>query len=378
LNQLKRFSFVSIGYGISSLLAYVFYFLFAKILSIELFGELIYLFSIATVTVIVSRFGLGLTNTIQLARGNEEFTSQANVLHLILVVSFSIVLFFINPFLSILTIGVAFFMMDLNLLQGRRDYKKYLVISISCRIFQIIISLLLYYTIGFFGILLAAAIVTFFHSPHYLRSLFKWNFKFDQIKKYFTSNLHNFGVESSQILPNWTDKLLIVPLLGFSVAGIYQFGYQALLGLGILPMILYTYLLPEESSGGSTRRIIIGCLTLSIILTILTFFIAPLGVNSFFPEFEQSIVIIQILSVGLIPLTVITILNAKLQSKESRLVGIGAVLRIFSHLIMIPLLWKFLEYEGLAFAVIISLLIHMVYLIYAYFAPRFKEKITPS
>ena len=95
---------MSIGYGASSLLAFVFYFLFAKILSVEQYGELIFLFSIVTVSVIFSRFGLGQTNTIQLAKGNEKFSSQANVLHLILVASISIILFFVNPILSILPI----------------------------------------------------------------------------------------------------------------------------------------------------------------------------------------------------------------------------------------------------------------------------------
>jgi len=337
---------------------------------------LIYLFSIATVSVVISRFGLGLTNVVQLAKGNEKFTPQANVLHLILVVSISIGLFFINPFVSILTIGVGFLMMELNLLQGRRDYKKYLIFSIAHRSFQIILTLFLYYILDFYGILLGAAIATISLSPHYIKSLFKWNFRFDQIKKYFSSNLHNFGVESSQILPNWTDKLLIVPLLGLSVAGIYQFGFQVLLAVGILPMILYTYLLPEESSGTATRRIIIIGLILSLIFAILMFFLVPHGVTYFFPEFEQSIIIIQILSVGLIPLTVISILNAKLQAKESKLVGIGAVVRICSHLIMIPLLWNIWEYGGLAIAVIVSLLIHMLYLVYVYFGPRFSEKIT--
>jgi len=371
---LKKFSFVSIGYGVSSLLAYVFYFLFAKILTVEEFGELIYLFSIVSVAIIITRFGLGQTNVVQLAKGNKEFVPQANVLHLILVGSISIVLFFINPFLSILTIGVAFFMMDLNLLLGRKNYKKYLVISISARISQILFSLLLYYFMDFYGILLGTAIVTIIHGWHYIKSLFRWNFKFNQIKNHFVPIIHNFGVESAQILPNWTDKLLIVPLLGFTIAGTYQFGFQVLLGLGIVPMIIYTYLLPEESSGNSNKRIISWGFVISLFLTVATFFISPIAVSTFFPEFEKSIVVIQILSIGVIPLTVIAILNAKLQSQESRLVGIGALVRISSHLLLIPLLWSVLELQGLAIAVIISIVIHMIYLLSIYYNPRLRQK----
>jgi len=373
LSQLKKFSYVSIGYGVSSLLAFVFYFLFAKILSVEQYGELIYLFSIVTVVVIFSRFGFGQTNIVQLAKGNKKFTSQANVFHLILVTSISIILFFINPILSILTIGVAFFMMDLNILQGKKDYKKYLIISISCRVFQIILSLILYYIMDFYGIILGAAIATILHGPHFIKSLLKWDFKFDEIRKHFVSNLHNFGVECSQILPNWTDKLLLVPLVGFTITGIYQFGFQVFLAIGILPMILYTFLLPEESSKENTKKIILSGIILSIILATMTFFLAPIIVKFVFPEFEQSIVIIKILSFGIIPLTVITILNAKLQSKESKMVGIGAVVRISSHLLLIPIFWSIWEYEGLAFAVIISLLAHMFYLIYLYFGLKIKE-----
>ena len=365
---------MSIGYGVSSLLGYVFYFLFAKILNIEEFGELIYLFSIAMVVIIMTRFGLGETNTVQLAKGNEKFTPQANVLHLIFVGIISIGLFFINPFLSLLTIGVAFFTMDLNLLQGRRDYKKYLVISISARISQILFSLLLYYFMDFYGILLGTAIATIIHGWHYLRSLLRWNFKFNQIKKHFVTVVHNFGVDSAQVLPNWTDKLLLVPLLGFTIAGTYQFGFQVLLGLGIMPMIIYTYLLPEESSGNSNKRIISLGFAISILLAVVTFFISPIAVSTFFPEFENSIAVIQILSFGSIPLTVIAILNAKLQSQESRLVGIGAIVRISSHLILIPLMWDVLELQGLAIAVIFSIIIHMIYLLFIYHNLRLRQK----
>jgi len=212
---LKKFSLISIGYGTSSLLAYVFYFLFAKILSLEEFGELIYIFSITAVVVIFARFGLGTTITVQLAKGNLKFLTQATTLHLISIVVISVILYFIHPLLFILTLGSAFFMMDLNILQGKRDYKKYLIIAISVRVSQIILSLIFYNLMGLNGIFLATGIVSILHSWHYIKSLFTWNFKFDQIKKHFHSIIQNFGVESAQILPNWTDKLLLVPLIGF-------------------------------------------------------------------------------------------------------------------------------------------------------------------
>jgi len=139
------------------------------------------------------------------------------------------------------------------------------------------------------------------------------------------------------------------------------------MGLGIVPMIIYTYLLPEESFGNSNRPIIVWGIIISIILALVTFFLSPIAVSYFFQDYVASIVVIQILAFGIIPLTIITILNAKLQSQQSKRVGIGALVRIGSHLILIPFLWNMLEMEGLALAAIFSILIHMIYLIAIYY-----------
>ena len=52
-------------------------------------------------------------------------------------------------------------------------------------------------------------------------------------------------------------------------------------------MIIYTYLLPEESSGNSNKRIISWGFAISILLAVVTFFISPIAVSTFFPEFEN-------------------------------------------------------------------------------------------
>lgn len=357
---------VSAGYASSSILAFVFYFMFAKIMSAQDYGQFIYLFSISSVAVIVARFGLGQTTTVQLAKGNKEFVSQATAINLISAAILSLFLLLVNPFVAIMTFGSTIFMMETNILLGKGNYKRYLTISLANRISQIVLSLVLYYVLNIPGILLATAIVCIVSGPSFIRSTLGWNFKTNQIKEKFLSIMHNFGVESSQTITIWIDKLLLVPLLGFAVTGTYQFGFQILLGLGVIPMMIYTYLLPEESAGSSNRKVILGGFVVSIVLVAITFLASPLVIPHFFPAFKESVPAIQIMSFSTIPLTVTSIITAKLQSRESKLVGIGSIIRIASHLALIPILWNLAGMTGLALAVLVSILAHMFYLLIIY------------
>lgn len=339
---------------------------------VDEYGQLIYFLAISIVTATVARIGLGQTVTVQIAKGNNKFTSQAVALNFILSGILSIFLFFINPYLSILTLGTSFFLMEPNILQGKLEYKKYFRTLFLNRVFQIACAIPLYYLMGINGILLAVGLISFASGPNFVKSLRHWNLKFDQIKVRKGIILQNFGVESAQSLPTWVDKLVLIPLLGFTVGGMYQFSYQILLGLGIVPMILYNYLLPEESSGSSTRSVIKLGIVVSILLAVIAFFLSPILIPHLFPKYTDSITSIQIMSFGALPLAIISIIQAKLQSQDSKLVGTGSIIRIASHLTLIPLLWNILKIEGLAIAVIISILLHMVYLLIVYYHQKRK------
>lgn len=70
--------------------------------------------------------------------------------------------------------------------------------------------------------------------------------------------------------------------------------------------------------------------------------------------------------IAIIPLTISSILNAKLQSKESTVVGYSAIVRIGSMLVLIPILGSMFDLIGLSVAVLLSIILYTIslYIIY--------------
>ncbi len=186
------------------------------------------------------------------------------------------------------------------------------------------------------------------------------------LKNSYKVIIHNFGVDASTNLSRLVDKLLIGPLLGFFVLGIFQFNMQILFALEIIPAILYAFLLSEESSGTSHKKIIYLGLFASVILAIVAMVLAPFGVGEFFPKYSEGVLGLQVLVFSIIPLSISAILNAKLQARESTKIGYSAVVRIGSLLILIALLGEVYGFVGLSVAVLLSVIINTVFLFFLY------------
>jgi len=98
----------------------------------------------------------------------------------------------------------------------------------------------------------------------------------------------------------------------------------------------------------------------------LAIFISPFFINEFFQKYSLGIPSLQILVIAIIPLTISSILNAKLQSKESTIVGYSAIVRIGSMLILIPILGGMFDLIGLSLAVLLSIIFYTISLCIIY------------
>jgi len=174
-------------------------------------------------------------------------------------------------------------------------------------------------------------------------------------------------VDSSSYLVKYVDKLLIVPLLGFVTVGLYQFNFQILFGLEIIPLALHGYLLSEESSGKKHKKIEFLVLGISTILVILIIIFSPILVKTFFPEYSEGVSSLQVLIITLIPLSFSAILNAKLQARESTMVGYSAFVRIGSMLALIAVLGPMFGLIGLSYSILISVVFHVIFLSIIYY-----------
>ena len=360
----RNFSFLSIGRFGAILLQAVFYLLFAALLEPESYGELNYFVAIAGTIALLSRFGLSQTVTVYRAKENSKVADQVNTLAVLSSSVAAVILISIDIFTALLALAISFFVMNQGNLLGFRNYKRYMISTVLKNVFIIIIPLGLYFVLDIPGIILGMAISNFLASIPFFKIL---KFKsFFSLKKSSKVIIHNFGVDASTNLSRFVDKLLVAPLLGFFVVGVYQFNMQILFALEIIPAILYAFLLSEESSGASHKKIIYLGIIASIIHSVLAMFLAPYLVNEFYPKYSEGILGLQVLVFSIIPLSISSIFNAKLQAKESTKIGFSAIVRIGTLLALIALLGNSYGFVGLSVAVLMSVIINTIFLFILY------------
>ena len=357
-----KFSFVVIGRMVSAGLQALFYLIFAAILEPESYGNLSYLIALAGTFSIISRFGLNHSATVYRAKNDSSLSNSVNVLALITTSTASIILLAFDIFAAILCFGMSMFVMNIHNLLGLKTYKKYMFSEIIRGILIITIPIGLYFIMDLPGILLGMAISYLICSYSFFQKLsLKQNFSND-IKNNFSVLLHNFGVDFSTRAPRFVDKLVVLPILGSTNLGIYQLNIQILFGLEILPLALHSFLLSEETSGKKHSKISYLVVFFSIIIAIAGIFVGPLFIEEFFPKYSNGIPSLQILIISIIPLTISAIFSAKLQAKESTVVGYSAIVRIGSLLILIAILGSTFDLIGLSISVLLSSIFYAVFL----------------
>lgn len=359
----KGLTYTTIGNIGSALLGAFFWFILASILKVNEYGEINYYISLASIPSAICLFGLNTTVTTYLAKGEKEIVYEANSITFI---SSLFLALFLIPFqlcLSLIIISMIFYGMTLAEILGRKLYNEYAFISLINKLIQIFLSILLYFKFGLIGILIGYFLGYFLLSYRYLKSLIKFTLKINNLKRKLNFIIHSYGLSLIGSFSNFLDKVIIGAVFGFYILGLYQLGYQFLMFLGIIPGSLYTYLLPEESSGEDKKEVKIVGLILSIIIAIIIFLFSPLIINVFFPNFIKSIQLVQIMSLSVIPATITSISNARLFGKEkSKHTLIGGVIYLLFLIIGILLLGRILNIIGLAFSIIFAQIAQAIYL----------------
>ncbi|RMF30490.1 MAG: hypothetical protein D6752_03970, partial [Candidatus Nitrosothermus koennekii] len=170
----------------------------------------------------------------------------------------------------------------------------------------------------------------------------------------------------------YIDKLVIAPLFGFAILGLYQFAFQLLIFLSMIPMSLIQYLLPQEASSIDRKNIKLFGIVLSAILSLLLFFIFPLVIEIYFKAYEDAIDAARIMAFGIIPMTLNAILNAEFLGRErSFITMIGSLTYIISLILLFLLLGNLLGLIGLAISTLSAIILQTIVLLF--FKLRFKE-----
>jgi O-antigen/teichoic acid export membrane protein len=362
----KDFSFVLTGRVISAGFQALFYFLFASLLEPELYGNLSYLIAIAGVVSTLSIFGLNHTVVIFHSKKQSNIANQINVLAVTFTSIASVILLLVDFQAALLCLASSFFMMNIFNQIGLKKYKKYMFLNIAKGIAVLFLPLIFYYYFDFLGIIIGMILAYFITSFNFFRFLNLNVTSYKIISTKFDTIVNNFGVHLSMDFIRYIDKLLVGIFLGFTSLGIYNLNIQILLAFEMLPISLHSFLLSEESSKNKSTRINIIAILSSVLIAILVIILSPIFFQELLPKYVEGVPSLQLLIISIVPLTISAILSAKLQAKNSKIIGLTAIVRIGTLSILIFILGSIYGLIGLSFAVLISTIFYTssLFLIY--------------
>ncbi len=366
-NILLRFKgLFSIGISdvISGGITSLFWLYVATLLDVESYGEIFYLLAIVSIATTISLIGSRNTISVYVPK-NIKLESTVFFLVVIfgLVATLIIFLLYYDLGSSLYVIGAVIFGLATSEILAKKlymIYSKYLFIQ---KIISVGLSIGLYHWIGVNGILLGIALSFFVYIPIIIKTFQTTKIDFLLLRPRFGFLINSYIIDIIATLGKQADKIIIVPLLGLTLLGNYQLGMQFISVFQLLPMIILKYTIPHDATGNPNKNLKIITVFISICFTVFIIIFAPIIIPFFFQKFTNVVEIIQILSLSLIPFSIVTISSSKFFANEqSKIILINVILVLTSFLLIVLIIGNTLSVVGIAIAYVISTTISATFL----------------
>ena len=119
--------------------------------------------------------------------------------------------------------------------------------------------------------------------------------------------------------------------------------------------IILKYLIPQEASNVSNKKLKKLTIIISIGISILGIIISPVIIETFFPEYNETAITVQILSLSVTPATLVYILISEfLGLEKGRYVLIGRIIAVLTLITGMVILPNYFGIIGAASAFVIS------------------------
>ena len=360
---------------IGSAITSIFWISIASLIGADSYGELSYFLAIIGIAAVIAMIGGGYTMQVYTAK-KVKIESSLYLIGIITstVAAITLFLIFENLGVSISVVGIVAFNFILFEALGKKLYKKYFKIFVAQKILFVLLAFTLLFAFGPEGILVGYGISMLLFSQIIYKSFKNNKVNFPIIRKRIKFLSHSYLIDGSGTARNHVDKVIVAPLLGFSVLGNYFLGLQVLDLMLILSGIVFKYTLPADSSGESTGKIKILTIIASFFIMLIGIFVAPLVIPIVLPEYTTTVDLIPILSLVVVPRTIVTMIGSSFLGQEnSKHVVIGNVITFCVLVISILLLVELFGITGVAMAYVIAFSSSAVYIVTKYFQLRNKN-----
>jgi len=380
IKGLKSISQIGAATAGGNAIAAIFWIYMADLMGQEDYGELGYMLSIAGIATTISILGGQWTMSVYTAKG-VRIESSLYFISIITSTVSAIILYFLfeNVGMSVYVISLVIFNLFTAEILGKKRYKTYSKIFFLQKIILVTLAILLYYILGAEGVLLAYGISYLVFTSRIISALKNHEFNFGLLRQRFKFWMFNYIIQLSNSARAQIDILLIGPLFGFALVGNYFLGLQVLGLFLILPLIIFKYTLPQDSSGSSTKQIKIITVATSIGFALLGIFVAPEVIPLVLPEYTDTVELIPLLSLAIIPRTVTTMLMSGFLGKENNMHLLVGNLIAFSIIVSgILYLPEYFDIVGLAIAYVLSVTIQTIYLLIVYLRTTKTQNLNTS
>jgi len=358
---------IGIANVVGSAIGAVFWFFLASITETEAYGEISYLMAIAGIASVISLLGSSGTITVYTAK-------NVNIVPVVAVISLSssvvaaitLLLLFENPSLGIYAIGYVIYNLSIGELLGKKLFKDYTKYFLSQKIAMIGLAIPLFYMIGINGVILGFGLSFLVFLPRIYNEFRRSKLEFSVLRPRLGFMMNNYVLDLARVFSGQTDKLIIAPIFGLSLLGNYYLGIQVLSVLSILPTVVYQYTLTHDASGKPNKILKKLTVLFSIILALIGIFLSPLILPNLFPKYQDAVIIIQIISVAIIPRTIGLMLISKFLGEEkSRFVVIGIFIFLVIQIPSLIFLGDIYGASGIASSLVLGETAQAIFFVFA-------------
>ena len=356
LDIIRDLGYLGTSSIIGTAISAFFWLYLANLLGAKDYGEIQYYLAISGIVYLLASYGTPNTIIVYAAK-NIKIHSTLFLISIIGGLVALLVLFGIFGRLDIGLIVLAFIIYDLaiNYLLGKKEYSKYSTHFLIQKGLMLTLGLGFYHLFGPEGIIFGMALsyIHFTVIAYKISKNIKIDFTLLKSKSGFITN--NYFESSIGGVRGEIDKIIIVPLLGFTLLGNYALAMQVYIVLMVGSRIVFKYLLPQDASGVSNSGLKTITILVSIIISGLSIMLCPIIIPQFFPEYVDAVIAIQVMSLAIPPATLGYLYTSKFLSLEkSRFVLIGRVISLTTLVVPMIILPGYFGIIGAAGAFVIS------------------------
>ena len=361
-----------LGNGISA----IFWFSLASLINPEEYGQIHYFLAIAGMAQLLSL--ISTTNALQVyVAKNIKIHSTLFFISIIagIVSSLVVFLFFSRTDTSLLVLGYIIFELSNGFLLGKKLFSNYAKFFLTQKILTVIFGFGLYFTFGVDGIIFGLVLSYVPYIWILVNEFRNTRIDFSLLKPRKGFLINNYGINISSAVGGQMDKLIIAPILGLELLGNYSLAMQFLVILLLLPTTVFKYLLTQDSSGKNTKNLKKNTIFASVGLAMFGIVILPMIIPILFPNYIDTVIAIQIISVAIIPSTIGIFYDSKLLSIEkSKFLVIGKGIGLFTMISGFVILGPIYGIIGLAVTLVVSSCLQTLVVIIASKTIRYEEK----